>query len=156
MTEDGPRRARRDDVPALVALMVEFYAEAELPLAEVAATNALLGLIDRPDLGEIWLLEENGAPAGHLVLTFGYSMEFGGLRAFVDDFFVRPESRGRGLGKTLLDAVRMACLERDVRALVVETGLEDHPARSLYARAGFVDQGRVLLTQPLTPALHER
>jgi len=136
--------------------MVEFYAEAGLQLAGEAAEHAFLGLIDRTDLGEIWLVEEGGTPAGYLVLTFTYSMEFGGTRAFVDDFFVTPSSRGRGLGGKLLDAVRLACSERDVRALVVETGPADHPARSLYARAGFVDHGRVLLAQPLSPALHER
>lgn len=156
MTEASPRRARREDVPALVALMVQFYAEAGLQLAGEAAEHAFLGLIDRTDLGEIWVVQEGDAPAGYLVLTFSYSMEFGGSRAFVDDFFVTPRSRGKGLGRTLLDAVRQASSERGVRALVVETGLEDHPARSLYARAGFVDHGRVLLAQPLTPALHER
>jgi hypothetical protein len=42
-----------------------------------------------------------------------------------------------------------------VRALLVETGPDEHPARRLYARAGFEVTGRVLLTQALAPPVHE-
>jgi GNAT superfamily N-acetyltransferase len=82
-------------------------------------------------------------------------MEFGGTRGFIDDFFVRPSSRGRGLGALALETVREECLDRGVLALLVETGPDDHPARRLYAREGFEANGRVLLTQALAQALHE-
>ena len=149
------RFAQREDVPTLVRLMGEFYGEARFPLPVEPATRAFTQLLDDPRLGACLLIEDDGEAVGYLVLTFGFSMEFGGTRAFIDDFFVRPSSRGKGLGATALETARKECLDRGVRALWVETGPEEHPARRLYARAGFEASGRVLLSQALAPPLHE-
>jgi GNAT superfamily N-acetyltransferase len=135
--------------------MAEFYGEAGFPLPVDVAMRSFAQLFDDPRLGVVWLLEEDGAAEGYLVVTFGFSMEFGGTRAFVDDFFVRPSSRGKGLGAAALKVVCKDCSDRGVRALLVETGPDDHPARTLYAREGFEASGRVLLTQALAPPVHE-
>jgi GNAT superfamily N-acetyltransferase len=153
---NGSRVAHREDIPTLVRLMGEFYEEAGFPLPIGPATRAFTQLLDNPQLGASLLLEDGGEVVGYLVVTFGFSMEFGGLRAFVDDFFVRPSSRGKGIGADALKTVRMECLDRGIHALLVEAGPEEHLARRLYARAGFAASGRVLLTQTLAPALHER
>ena len=155
MLEASVRIARRDDVPTLVALMTEFYDEAGYSLPPEPATRAFLALLDDPRLGRVWLVESGGVPVGHLVLTLGFSMEFGGLRGFIDDFFVRPAARGKGLGAAALAAVKLECTTLGVRALLVETGPSEHPARRLYERAGFQESGRALLSQALVPALHQ-
>ncbi len=155
MLEACVRIAQRDDVPSLVALMTEFYREAGYPLAPEPAARAFEALLDDPGLGRVWLVESGGVPVGYLALTLGFSMEFGGLRGFIDDFFVRPTARGRGLGAAALAAVKSECIALGVRALLVETGPAGHPARRLYARAGFQDSGRALLSQALASALHE-
>jgi len=145
-----------EHVPALVELMRDFHAEAGYPLPEGAAARAFETLVRDPRLGRVWILEADGEPAGYLVLTIGFSMEFGGLRAFVDDFFVRPGFRGRGLGTAALDAVRGAAAEMGVRALLVEVGPLNDPARRVYGRAGFADSGRMLMSQALAAPLHEQ
>lgn len=149
------RAARLDDVPALVALMAEFYKEADYRLPWEAAVRTFTALLDDPRLGRVWLLEVEHSPTGYVVLTLGFSMEYGGLRGFVDDFFVRATARGRGLGAAALEVVKQTCRELGVRALLVETGPEDHPARRLYARAGFQESGRVLLSHALASPVHE-
>lgn len=151
----GARLAHREDIPTLVSLMAEFYGEAGFPLPVGPATRAFTRLLDDPRLGQSWLVEADGTAVGYLVVTFGFSMEFGGTRAFIEDFFVRPAARGQGLGTVALRTVRRECTDRGVRALLVETGPEDHPARHLYAREGFEVSGQVLLTQPLAPPMHE-
>jgi GNAT superfamily N-acetyltransferase len=135
--------------------MAEFYGEAGYPLPRDAAAGAFATLLDDPRLGRVWLVEGEDGPVGYLVLTLAFSMEFGGLRGFIDDFFVRPTARGKGFGAAALAAVRQASNELGVRALLVETGPEGHPARRLYARAGFKVSGREFLTQALAPAVHE-
>ena len=149
------RAAVLADIPALVALMGEFYAEAGFPLPTDAATRAFGTLIADPALGAVWLLEHDGEPAGYVVLTLCYAMEYGGLRGFVDDLFVREPARGRGLGGEAMREVRRAAVERGVRALQVEVGPANDPARRLYERSGFQENGRLLLTLPLAPAVHE-
>ena len=150
------RRAVIQDVDVLADLMQAFYAEAGFGLAHDRAAQAFRALLEDPRLGHVWLAEREQRPIGHLVLTLGFSMEFGGPRGFVDDFFVLPNERGNGVGAAILAKVKEECAALGVRCLTVETGLEGHPARRLYVRAGFDDVGRGVLNQPLAPALHER
>ncbi|MBD0320423.1 MAG: GNAT family N-acetyltransferase [Gemmatimonadetes bacterium] len=155
-TSHAVRAAARDDVPRLVALMADFYGEAGFPLPTTAAAHAFGSLLDDPRLGRVWILEADGEAAGFIVLTVAFSMEFGGLRGFVDDLFVRPRFRGRGLAAAGLAEARRTALEMGARALCVEAGAENGPARRVYERAGFVDGERLLLTLPLAAAVHER
>ncbi len=149
------RQAQLADIAVLIDLMSEFYGEAGYPLPRRNATQAFEALLADPRLGAVLIVNADGVDTGYLVLTFGYSMEYGGLRAFVDDLYVRTSERGKGLGGTLLRAARARCIGDGVRALLVETGLDGHPARRLYLREGFGDSGRALLTQKLSTPLHE-
>ncbi|HEU4642595.1 MAG TPA: GNAT family N-acetyltransferase [Gemmatimonadaceae bacterium] len=148
------RPASAGDVPTLVALMREFYAEAGFSLPEEAAAGAFGALLADPRLGDVWLALDGGAAAGYLVLTLSFSMEYGGLRGFIDDLYVRPASRRRGAGAGLLAAARAEAARKGVRALHVEVGPESQDARRLYARAGYVESGHLLLTRPLATPVH--
>jgi ribosomal protein S18 acetylase RimI-like enzyme len=97
----------------------------------------------------VWILESDGQPAGYVVLCIGFSLEYGGLDAFVDDLFVRPACRRRGLGRTALAELFEECRRRGVRAVHLEVGRDNDAARALYARFGFRDQDRQLLTMRL-------
>jgi GNAT superfamily N-acetyltransferase len=148
-------KASPADIPVLVGLMREFYAEASFPLPEAAAALTFGALIGDTRLGQVWLISWEGKPAGFVVLTVCFSMEYGGERGFVDDFFVAPAFRGRGLGAAALAAVRRECEARGVRALLVETSEDNAGAVSVYRRAGFDDTGHLLLKIPLAAAVHE-
>lgn len=134
--------------------MADFYAEADFPLPAEPAARAFDALLADERLGGAWLAEADGMPVGHVVLTLCFSMEYGGLRGFIDDLYVRPEARGRGTGAALLEAARGAAAARGVRALHVEVGPDNAIARRLYGRAGYVDSGHLLLTLPLATAVH--
>ena len=149
------RAATADDVPTLVGLMGEFYAESGFPLPEAQARRTFERLLAAPALGAAWLMTAADTPAGFIVLTVAFSMEYGGLRGFVDDLFVASRYRRQGIGSAALDAVKAACAERGVRALLVETSLENDTAVRVYRRAGFGETGRLLLTMPLASAVHE-
>jgi GNAT superfamily N-acetyltransferase len=136
--------------------MTDFYAESDFALTAAAATRTFDALLAAPALGAVWLAEEAGAPVGHLVLALGFGMEYGGLRGFVDDLYVRPTARRQGAGAALLAAAREGARERWVRVLQVETGHAPHLARPLYARAGYVDSEHALLTLPLAAPVHDR
>jgi GNAT superfamily N-acetyltransferase len=148
------RLAARSDVPTLVALMQAFYAEANFSLSSGPAAGAFEMLLAEPRLGGAWLAVEDGESVGHAVLTVCFSMEYGGLRGFVDDLYVRPEARGRGAGMSLLAAVRTAADARGVRALHVEVGPDNAIARRLYARAGYADSGHIFMSLPLAAPVH--
>jgi ribosomal protein S18 acetylase RimI-like enzyme len=148
------RAATPGDCPLLVALMSEFYAESGYPLNWRRAEAAFSELLADQGLGQVWLIQAAPGPVGYVVLTLGYSMEYGGRDAFVDDLFIRPSFRRRGLGKLALAKVRAACEEQGVRALHLEVGRDNAAAQSLYHRVGFVDTDRQLLTLKLADPTH--
>jgi GNAT superfamily N-acetyltransferase len=147
------RLATLTDIDALVRLRRQFYAEGNRSLSEHAASRAFEALLDDSRLGQVWMIEDDGHAAGFVVLTVSYSMEYGGLRGFVEDFYVAPQYRRRGLGHAALEEVKRACRRRGVRVLVVETGPDNNAAMSAYRSVGFEDSGRCLLTLPLAERL---
>lgn len=154
MASTHVRPARFGDVPQLVRLMRAFYAEAGFDLPAESAARTFEQLLSDARLGQIWLMECDAQPAGFVVLTVSFSMEYGGLRGFVDDFFVLKPYRQQGLGAKGLAAVRGACAERGVRALLVETGPNNETALRVYRKSGFADTGHTLLKLELVPQVH--
>ena len=146
--------ATLDDIPALIRLMAEFYAESGYPLPEANARAAFTTLISTSHLGGVWLAWEGDEPVGHIVLTVSFSMEYGAPRGFIDDLFVSPAARGRGIAGALIEAVVAAAPVRNVRALLVEVGSVNDAGHRAYDKAGFADTGHRLLSRQLGAPLH--
>jgi GNAT superfamily N-acetyltransferase len=141
------RLAATEDVELLIALMREFYAGERYPFAERAARHALGELLADPRLGRAWVIEEGGAALGYAVVTLGFSLEYQGRDAFVDELYVCPAQRGRGLGRAAMEHVEAECRALGVRALHLEVERTNPEGRALYRRRGFRDNERHLLTK---------
>ncbi|HEY8259283.1 MAG TPA: GNAT family N-acetyltransferase [Gemmatimonadales bacterium] len=148
------RQAGAHDLADLLKLMHEFYAEAGYSLNPDRARAAFLPLLAPGHLGLVWLAELDGQVAGHLVLTFCYSMEYGGRSAFVDDLFVRPTLRNRGVARTLVRHARAVCEKLGVRAMHLEVSRMNGPAQTVYRAVGFDSTDRELLTLALAAPTH--
>ncbi|HEX8071599.1 MAG TPA: GNAT family N-acetyltransferase [Pyrinomonadaceae bacterium] len=142
------RSADEGDISVLVDLMQEFYAEAGYALDRRWASASFAALLKDRARGAVWLVACDGAPAGYVVLTIRFSMEFGGLDAFIDDLFVRAAYRRRGAGRAALRALFDECARLGVRAVHVEVGHDNAAAQALYASYGLAPggDGRQMLT----------
>ena len=149
------REAVGGDVRTLVELMAEFYAESGYVLDRARADVAFTTLLSDSRLGRVWLIEQ-AAAVGYVVVTFVYGMAYGGLMAFVDDFFVRPAFRNSGLGTAALAAARAACAIHGVRAMAVEVAGDNAPALAVYQRTGFAMTDRKLMVLALAAPTHEQ
>ena len=132
------RPATHADIPQLVELMHEFYAESSFPLARAWAARAFARLLDDPSRGAPWIVDIDGTPAGHAVLSVRFAMEFGGLIGYIDDLFVRPAFRRQGAARAALDALIEECRRRECRALLVEVDPGNALAQALYRRLGLL------------------
>ncbi len=148
------RRADAQDLGALLELMHEFYAEAGYSLNPDRARAAFLPLLTPGELGQVWMADVQGELAGHLVVTFSYSMEYGGRAAFIEDLFVRPALRNRGVGRALVKRARAICEELDVRVMYLEVARTNGPAQAIYRAVGFDSTERELLTLALAAPTH--
>jgi GNAT superfamily N-acetyltransferase len=95
-------------------------------------------LLLAPELGPVWLIYHAGSLAGYIAICLGYSIEFGGRDAFVDEFFLLEDFRGKGIGAVVLDRVIARLKDDDVKALHLEVGKSNQRARAMYEAAGFV------------------
>jgi GNAT superfamily N-acetyltransferase len=148
------RPAEPDDLPKLLDLMADFYAGAGYVLDRTHAAEAFTALIADDRLGRAWLIEQGSEAVGHVVVTFVFAMEYGGVTAVVDDFYVRPASRGAGLGTAALAEVRRTCTELGVRAMRVEVGRDNAVAQSVYRHVGFEAVDHRLMALPLAGPTH--
>ncbi|HUP20948.1 MAG TPA: GNAT family N-acetyltransferase [Gemmatimonadota bacterium] len=137
------------DVDTLLPLLREFYAGERLPFDETRLRRSLEAMSADPRHGRVWLARDDGEPAGYGVLCFGFSLEHGGVDAFVDELYVRPECRGRGIGTALLAVMEAACREAGVTRLHLEVDDDNEAGRRLYLGRGFVSPDRRLMTKPL-------
>ena len=144
------RIAGHDDLTFLVELMTEFYRESGYQLDGKRSMIAFETIVSDPSLGRVWVLDQDKRPVGYMVLTLGFSMEYGGRDAFLDDLFIRRDYRGAGLGKAALKTFFDTCRLLDVRAVHLEVGWANTAAKALYAKFGFRDNDRQLLTRRLS------
>jgi len=149
------REATPDDIGLLVQMMTEFYAEAGYPLDATRASAAFSDLQRSPMLGRAFLIRAFEVDVGYIVLTLTFSMEYGGLTACVDDFYIRASDRGQGAGGAAMHQMRQIAESLGVRAIHLEVGRDNDVAQAVYRKAGFVDNDRQLLTLTLASRTHE-
>ncbi len=130
------RSATSTDIPALVDLMADFYSEATYVLDREWAARSFVALLADPKRNAAWIAWIDGKPVGHAVLCARHSMEFGGLDGSIDDLYVHPVGRRRGIGRALLERLVAHARAHGVLALHVEAAPDNAAAQALYATLG--------------------
>jgi GNAT superfamily N-acetyltransferase len=105
------RRARPDEA-GLVLSLVRELAEYEKLLHELEATEAMIGaaLFDNHPRLFCEIAEWNGEPVGFAVWFVNFSTFSGRSGIYLEDLFVRPAHRGKGIGKALLAHLAKHCV----------------------------------------------
>jgi GNAT superfamily N-acetyltransferase len=137
------------DLTILLHWIQDFYAHERIPFDPTTTEAAVRELIDTPAFGRIYMLLADGTAVGYAAVALGFSLEFGGRSAFLDELYVRPSSRGQGIGSLALRLLQDACRRLGARSLALEVGLENAEAEALYRREGFSTIGRQLMTRRL-------
>jgi len=151
MIEPTFRDATPGDLDAILAFMQRLYAQDGLPYDEPSARATLSGIVRDRSLGRVWMIDEGTEAIGYMILTLGYSLEYRGRDAFVDELFVREDRRRRGIGRKAMRVMEEACREVGVRALHLEVERPNAAAQGLYRKFGFVEHDRILMTKPIEP-----
>jgi ribosomal protein S18 acetylase RimI-like enzyme len=130
----------------LILPMVEGYHEFEkIDSSAAQRESAVARLLADTDLGAIWTIRADGALCGYIALCRGFSIEFDGFDAFVDEFYLLPGFRGKGIGKLVLEEIKSLARRLDINALHLEVARDNERARRLYRAAGFEAREKYLL-----------
>jgi len=141
------RIATPADLERLLPLVRELWKHEHMEWHETRTPAALARLLGDDSLGRVWISEDAGRAIAYLALCFGYSLEFFGRDAFVDELYVDPAYRSHGHGGHLLATVDAACPALGVRALHLEVDHVNERVKGLYVRAGYKDHERFLMTK---------
>jgi GNAT superfamily N-acetyltransferase len=131
---------------------IKALAEYEHLLDKVAATEECLKkhlFIDK--FAEVYICEYQEKPAGFVLFFYNYSTFLGKPGIYIEDLFVKPEFRGKGLGKKMLGFVARLAKERGCGKLEWACLDWNEPSIAFYKK-----QGAVHLSEWITFRLTDR
>ena len=134
--------------PTLIAMAKAFHGGDDPPF-DAASEAAVMVLARGSPFGRAWLVMLDNKPVGYVVVTLGFSLEYGGHDGFVDDLYLVSEVRGRGLGRELTQFAINEAAKLGIRTLHLEVEAGNDRASALYRKAGFRETGRALMRLPL-------
>ncbi len=126
------------DLSELLPMMrayCDFYEVAPRDDRLVALSRALL---DDPGEGVqlIARREDDAISVGFATIFWGWSTLDAARNGLMNDLFVKPDVRGAGVGRALIEACRGACRKRGVGKLEWSTAPDNHTAQRLYDSTG--------------------
>ncbi len=136
------RAAHDGDAAALDELVAVFARDFGYPSgADTATVRDFLG---RPNTGAM-IAELEGEPAGFIATSSAFSLHHGGPTLMLDDLFVRPEARRRGIARALVEGSLESAAARGATTARLWMQGDDEVARRFYASLGFSADGHVLM-----------
>lgn len=132
------RKAEAGDARELARLLHDFNTEYDdyTPGVE-ALTRILAGLLGN---GEATALLAGDGPDGLAVLRYRTALWTGRPEAHLQELYVVPALRGRGIGRALLEATMAEARRAGATGIDLNTGETDVEARGLYESSGFTNR----------------
>lgn len=129
--------ARPDDLDRLLPLVAAFHDESGIVQTDSTRRAALLPMLEGSPHGVTYLIGPGRAPIGYIVISFGWSVKFGGLDGYVDEFYIRRGVRGRGIGSEVMVSLPKALAGVGLKALHLEVRRDNEKVRALYRKLRF-------------------
>jgi len=145
------RTARASDLGAILELAVAFYAEDGFSTPRSQLEKHLRHLLVS-DAAHAAVVEEDGEIVAFGISTSSYGLE-SGLVAELEDLYVVPEARRRGLaGELIEDAAGWATGigAAQLELVIAPNGADVSHLFEIYRGRGFVDDGRRILARDLS------
>ena len=140
------------DVPALVPLVKQYWLFEDIAHFDPARVGRELArALADPALMSGWIARVKGEAVGYLLAVYVFSLEHLGLTAEIDEFFVLPGARGRGLGNRLLQLAEAEFRARGCTNVFLQIGRGNDGARVFYRANGFAERAGFELLDKMLP-----
>jgi len=130
------KNAEIEDVPLIMKFIKEL-AVFEKMSHEVVATEELLraSLFGEKRYAEVIIAKADNIDAGFMLFFHNFSTFLGKPGIYLEDLYVKPEFRGKGIGKSLMSYLARLAVERKCGRLEWWV-LKWNPARDFYENLG--------------------
>ena len=139
--------ATEDMFHEILEMMEDFNAVYHYPFNIEVSRKNLKEFIHNDYIGRLWVMKTGDAVIGYIVLTFGFSFEYRGRDAFIDEFFIKEAFRNKGIGKKTMEFVEQKAKELGVNAIHLEVEKNNEKGNKLYIKQGYSGNSRMLLTK---------
>lgn len=133
------------DLPALLGFARDFHAEDGHALDARGEPGVRAAAAGDP-LARAWFVCDGGQRIGYAVLTLGFSILHGGRDGFIDDLYLVPAARGRGIGPRVMAMLEDEARRLGLQALHLEVETGNVRAAALYAARGYEESPRRLMS----------
>jgi GNAT superfamily N-acetyltransferase len=130
------RAARADEVNELLPLMRAYCDFYECSPTDEGLMTMLRTLIDEPSQGAVFIARDGGRAVGVATLDWKWSSLKGARMGYLEDLFVDPGSRGKGIADALIEICADRCRELGMPAMQWATAPDNHRAQKVYNRTG--------------------
>jgi GNAT superfamily N-acetyltransferase len=142
---EGPRRlaegvevrpAREDEIEEMLPLIrayCEFYgAEPK----DEGLRGMFRRLINDQSQGAVFIARDGGRAVGFATLDWKWSSLKAARIGYLEDLFVHPDARGKGIADALIEVCAERCRELGMPAMAWQTAPDNHRAQQVYNRIG--------------------
>ena len=130
------RAARADEVDELLPLMRAYCDFYECSPTDEGLMTMLRTLIDEPSQGAVFIARDGGRAVGVATLDWKWSSLKGARMGYLEDLFVDPGSRSKGIADALIEICADRCRELGMPAMQWATAPDNHRAQKVYNRTG--------------------
>jgi GNAT superfamily N-acetyltransferase len=130
------RPARTDEIEEMLPLIrayCEFY---ETEPNDEGLRSMFETLINDPSQGAVFVARDGGKAVGFATLDWKWSSLKAARIGYLEDLFVDPEARGRGIADALIEVCAERCRELGMPAMEWLTAPDNHRAQKVYNRTG--------------------
>jgi ribosomal protein S18 acetylase RimI-like enzyme len=143
------RPATPADLDVVADLLAAQLHEHGIPIARADLAFAADGILRVPDRGFVLLAAGQDGVAGIACVSYSWTVERGGMVAWLDELYVVPRLREHGVGNELLAEVIAAAGAAGCRTVELEVETSHARAEHLYRRHGFTGLPRRRWTRTL-------
>jgi aminoglycoside 6'-N-acetyltransferase I len=140
------------DADAVTALATRFFVEEDFPLPSDGLQERVKRYLEMDGHAVFVVRRGQAAPIAFATAASGFGLEYG-WAAELEDLYVVPEERQRGIARALVDRIATWARERGCSALLVTVtpaGERSHTLTAFYEGLGFESEGRLLLERRLS------
>src|SRR5438128_3969321 len=145
------RLATDAELEAVTALLIAQLREHCVQTPEAKIASAVQALFRHPERGRILIAAGEEGPVGVAALSFAWPLEYADRSAWLEELYVEPAARGRGIGTRLLRAALRVAAEAGATVVDLEVEADHQRAARLYAREGFRSLARTHWVRTLEP-----
>lgn len=130
--------ARDQDVPLLTGFLGQLFAlEKDFTAEPKRQARALAMLIRSSGNASVYKVMADGTPAGMVVLHLAISTAEGGWVGRIEDFYLKPGFRRRGIGGRVVEELVLKARKMGLKRLILAADKDNSPALKFHVTCGF-------------------